>query len=743
MTAPIDYKIKWDFKGTDEESIQDKSGNGNHLVKTGTPIRVAGHDGTLNSAYQTDETNFLQKLGIAFMTVEHSWSMCFWMKLIPGGGVMSLILGNKETQAGLLGVDSALSDTLFNIGFRGFGGMTTVESKPDGWHHIGLVFDSTNPTKLKVYTDGQFNNEITSAGEITTSPDLFITGGEGEYQSYGDFFIFDRAITGTEYADIYAGMPKLANPTFSPEAGFEFSDLMELEINASLIPGVGHPWIYATTDGSTPDENSIYVGADPGQTYVWLTQTCTVKAIAILQGYESSDVVEATYTRLPNSQKPTITPAAGTYSDTTTVTITAPAGSEVTVFYTTNGNTPTYDSTNFTGIKEIEVADNMTIKAFALQSGYSSSEIVTVEYIIDGSIPEPVINVESGTYIGSVTIEMSTEEGDIYYTLNGSDPDESDMLYENPITISRSVVLKAVSISNGVSSEILTRIYYIEGGDIGMEENQSSGLIIIGWTPEGDTKETILGEVPADGQEILSIQETINYFKTKYAGEYPTEGRVVAGAATFTVDLIESPTLRGLLSNTSVVSGTKTIIGLNSGAKAKTGKLRLHPMYAGADKSEDITILRAAPAVTDERTYSADGKKLMKVVFTVMGVKTALGTPAATDFTAHMNTAGIKVKMVNANDLGVSIASAAGDAINDATNVVTFTPGIGANRAIFFKSSDNFATAANTSYYEPTADEIKAGSFAPGTVTWTTLTALTDIPTEATGYYYKAIEIGV
>lgn len=446
------------------------------------------------------------------------------------------------------------------------------------------------------------------------------------------------------------------------------------------------------------------------------------------------------YTATTKCDTPTFSKAGGSYQEPFTVSISTTTA-DADIYYTTDGSDPDETKTLYT--TPIEITENTILKAIAYATGYDPSDILTVEYIIDGSIPEPVINVESGTYIGSVTIEMSTEEGDIYYTLNGSDPDESDMLYENPITISRSVVLKAVSISNGASSEILTRIYYIKGEDIGMEENQSSGLIVIGWTPEGDTKETILGEVPADGQEILSIQETINYFKTKYAGEYPTEGRVVAGAATFTVDLIESPTLRGLLSNTSVVSGTKTIIGLNSGAKAKTGKLRLHPMYAGADKSEDITILRAAPAVTDERTYSADGKKLMKVVFTVMGVKTALGTPAATDFTAHVNSGGIKVKMVNANDLGVSIASAVADTINDGTNVVTFKPGIGANRAIFFKSLDNFATAANTSYYEPTVDEIKAGSFKPDDVTWKTLTALSEIPTEATGYYYKAIEIGV
>ena len=277
-----------------------------------------------------------------------------------------------------------------------------------------------------------------------------------------------------------------------------------------------------------------------------------------------------------------------------------------------------------------------------------------------------------------------------------------------------------------------------------MEESQSAGLLVLFWKPTGSTVETVLGEVPLDGQEVLSMQEVINFFNTKYAGNHPTEARVTAGASTFTVDLIESPTLRALLSNTTVTSGTKTVIGLNTGKKAITGQLRLHPMYNGADLSEDIFLLKVAPAITDERTFATEnGRKLLKVVFTVMGVKTDLATPAVTDFVAP-TTGSVSYKMLNANDLGTSAASAA--ETGSATGDLTFTPGTGANRAIFYKSTDAFATYGATAYYEVSEAEFAAKSFATGTVAWVSLTSaeqLAAIPTEATGYYYKAIEVGV
>lgn len=359
----------------------------------------------------------------------------------------------------------------------------------------------------------------------------------------------------------------------------------------------------------------------------------------------------------------------------------------------------------------------------------------------------PTATPPSGEYTETQYIELTsgTTGASIYYTTDGTDPDDNDTLYTGSIEISENTILKAIAYAEGfLPSNILTEIYNIEGGNLQMNESQSAGLLALFWTPTGSTVETVLGETPLDGAEVLSMQEVISFFNTKYAGNHPTEARVMAGASTFTVDLIESPTLRALLSNTTVVEGTKKVIGMNTGKRAITGKLRLHPMYNGSDLTEDIILLKVAPQMTDERTFATEnGKKLIKVVFTVMGVKTNLATPAVTDFVTP-TTGSVSYKMLNANDLGTSAASAT--ETGAATGDMTFTPGTGTNRVIFYKSTDAFATYAATSYYEVSAAEYAAGSIATGTVAWVALTSaaqLAAIPSVATGYYYKAIEIGV
>ena len=69
-----------------------------------------------------------------------------------------------------------------------------------------------------------------------------------------------------------------------------------------------------------------------------------------------------------------------------------------------------------------------------------------------------------GFYNGAQTISLSSSnDGEaIYYTLDGSKPGTNTFLYTEPITISSTIVLKALSISeNKLPSEILTSTYFI------------------------------------------------------------------------------------------------------------------------------------------------------------------------------------------------------------------------------------------------------------------------------------------
>ena len=83
---------------------------------------------------------------------------------------------------------------------------------------------------------------------------------------------------------------------------------------------------------------------------------------------------------------PTFSPAPGTYASTQTVSL-ASTTSGASIYYTTNGTTPTTASTLFT--TPISVSATTTINAIAVASGYTNSAVATGVYTI-GTVPVSV-----------------------------------------------------------------------------------------------------------------------------------------------------------------------------------------------------------------------------------------------------------------------------------------------------------------------------------------------------------------
>jgi hypothetical protein len=103
---------------------------------------------------------------------------------------------------------------------------------------------------------------------------------------------------------------RTATPTFSPTGG-TYNTAQSVTLS-DTTPGAK---IYYTTDGSTPTTASPLYSAP-----IAVSATKTVKAIAAAAGYSSSSVASATYTLL--AANPALSPAAGTYNATQTVSMT-------------------------------------------------------------------------------------------------------------------------------------------------------------------------------------------------------------------------------------------------------------------------------------------------------------------------------------------------------------------------------------------------------------------------------------
>ena len=247
--------------------------------------------------------------------------------------------------------------------------------------------------------------------------------------------------------------------------------------------------IFYTLDGTTPG-TSVGGSTLSYSTPIAITATTTIKSIAIAPGYTASSVASAVYTIESQVATPSFTPAAGTYTSQQNVTIsTTSAGA--TVYYTTDGSTPTSSSTPYTA--PIPITSTTTIKSIATASGFFDSTVASATYTINtAAAATPSFSPAPGTFTSeqNVTISSTTPSAIIYYTTDGTTPTTTSTLYAGPIAVSATETIKAIATASGFTNSAV-----------------STGLFTISLSSPDFSLSAATGSlsVPAGGQGTVSI----------------------------------------------------------------------------------------------------------------------------------------------------------------------------------------------------------------------------------------------
>ncbi len=212
-----------------------------------------------------------------------------------------------------------------------------------------------------------------------------------------------------------------------------------------------------TFDGSEPTPlNNGYIDS------LSVNRNMIIKARSFVPGKEPSPIVTAEYNLVV--LEPNANILAGTYPNGQTVTLSINTQGAV-IRYTTNGMEPTARSEQYA--VPIAIDKTTRLKAKGFKQGWTQSEELNRLYTISiaGQIESPLIEPDGGTFVSSqtITLSVSSDTLDIYYTLDGNIPSLTSTKYVAPFSLIKNTELKARAISvGGDTSNVISSSYLIQ-----------------------------------------------------------------------------------------------------------------------------------------------------------------------------------------------------------------------------------------------------------------------------------------
>ena len=270
--------------------------------------------------------------------------------------------------------------------------------------------------------------------------------------------------------------------------------------------------IYYTTDGTTPTTSSpVYSGP------IAVTGSETLQAIATSAGLATSAVATATYTAEAATAAPVISPATGTYQETSPLQVTITAASGAMIYYTTDGTVPTTSSTQYTGPFAVT-----GIPGYPYTGAVGIAPVRAIA-VVSGQLNSPVVSAVYRLNVTSTVVSFPHSYPECVVTgLAGFGPSPTGTITFNDLTEGQSLG------TNSLSAASTTTAY------APYSENPTGGVYVVVGDFNGDGKldlavggpnvgiSTLLGDGDNTFQPAVPIAGTTE-------GDAPVGGQMLAG----------------------------------------------------------------------------------------------------------------------------------------------------------------------------------------------------------------------
>jgi hypothetical protein len=503
------------------------------------------------------------------------------------------------------------------------------------------------------------------------------------------------ATTSVSFSNVTFSQPAAATPTFDVGSG-TYNNAKTVTISTTTSGAT----IRYTLDGSAPTSSSAQYTAP----ITISNSNTTLKAFAQKTGYTDSGVASATYALVVAN--PTASPAGNSYSANQSVTLsTTTTGASI--YYTTDGSTPTTSSTLYAGA--LTITGSTALRAIGVKSGMSTSGVMAEDYYL--APVSPTASPGGGSYndVQTVSLSTTTSGAPIYYTLDGTTPAADSTLYTGPISIATTSTLKAVAIKSAWDySAVMTAAYTLQVSTpaatlAGGTYNDYKTVNLSTATSGASIYYTLDGSTPTTGSALYTGAIAINTTSTL---------RAIAVKAGLNDSAVMSPVTYTLTAATPAASpaggtygGTQTV----SLTASATSGASIYYTLDGSTPTTGSTLYTGALTISVSQTLKAIAVKTGLNNSATMTEIYTIGSPcAAPTFTNSTsgNTTGVTISTITT---GASIRYTTDGSAPSSTvgtlysTAVTITPGQ-TLKAIAYKSGMTDSTVSQSLYIVATGD---------------------------------------